>query len=139
MNRKYYYSAVAVSAAATGMVLFTSTQASAQLQDPQPWGSSSSQPAQNVPPGWPDEGSGYPGFADSTIHKSGKAPASHKPEYNYPNYDPKYGVAQATTSSAADSHDTRTEIVQSGASALGGAAVALSCVSLYRRHQLRTT
>ncbi|HET6988744.1 MAG TPA: hypothetical protein VFI00_19105 [Kribbella sp.] len=134
MNRKYY-SALAVSAAAVGMVVLTSTDASAQLKDPEP--GSAAQPTQNVAPAWPDEGSGYP---TSTTPKGNRG-TTPKPEYNYPNYDPKYGVTQATTTTApaASSHDdTTTEVLQSGASALGGAAVALSCVWLYRRHQLRT-
>ena len=145
MNTKYY-SALAVSAAAVGMVLFTSTQASAQLQDPQP--RHTSQPAQNVAPDWPDEGSGFPKsvepkkgyrYAPSLPDYAVAPPKSTEPTkgYNYPNYDPKYEVARTTTPAAASSRDdTTTEWLQSGASALGGAAVALSCVWLYRRHQL---
>lgn len=164
MNPKYY-SALAVSAAAVGMVLFTSTQASAQLQDPQP--RRTSQPAQNVAPDWPDESSGYPapaktkvapdwpdegtGFPKSVEPTKGYRYAPSVPDYalahpksgeptkgyNYSNYDPKYEVARTTTAAAASSRDdTTAEWLQSGASALGGAAVALSCVWLYRRHQL---
>ena len=161
MNRKY--SALAVSAAAVGMVLLTSTQASA---DPQP--RRTTQVAPSVPSDWPDEGKGYPaqattrsdwpdegtGYPKSVAPKKGWRYAPYLPEYAtaptktattseypYSNYDPKYEVARATTTAAAASSrdDTTTEVLQSGASALGGAAVALSCVWLYRRHQLRAT
>ena len=125
MNRKHY-SALAVSALAMGTVVLTATEASATQQDPQP--RPTSQPAP-----WPDEGSGYPGAEDTT------------PEYNHPNYDPKYEVpapAKAATTNAASvqskSDDNGVELLQSGASALGGAAVALSGVWLYRRRQLHT-
>ena len=135
MNRKYY-SALAVSATAAGMVVLGSSAAFAFVPDPPP--AHSSEPTQTVPKDWPGEGSGYP---QSTSPKSGVG-RQQQPPPNYPSYNPKYGVTQATTTKAAStsSHDdTTTEVLQSGASALGGAAVALSCVWLYRRHQLRTT
>jgi hypothetical protein len=124
MNRKYY-SALAVSAVALGTVVLTATEASATREDPQP--RPTSQPAP-----WPDEGSGFPGSANTT------------PEYNYPKYDPKYEVtaptkatpAKVTAQSSSDGNGV--ELLQSGASALGGAAVALSGVWLYRRRQLPT-
>ena len=130
MNRKYY-SALAVSAAAAGMVVLGSTEASA-TRVPEPPATPTSEPAQTVPNGWPDEGSGYP---KSTSPKSG---LGHQNEPNYGNYDAN--TAAMTKAAAVSSHNgTATEVLQSGASALGGAAIALSCVWLYRRHQLRTT
>jgi hypothetical protein len=123
MNRKYY-SALALSAVAMGAVVLTATEASATYQDPQP--RVTSQPV----PDWPDEGSGYPGSQDT-------------PEYNYPKFDRKYEVtptqaapAKATAQSRSDGNGV--EFLQSGASALGGAAIALSGVWLYRRRQLPT-
>jgi hypothetical protein len=81
-------------------------------------------------PDWPDEGSGYPGSQDT-------------PEYNYPKFDRKYEViptqaapAKVTAQSTSDGNGV--EFLQSGASALGGAAIALSGVWLYRRRQLPT-
>ncbi len=133
MNRKYY-AALAVSAATVGMVVLTSTEASA-TRVPDPPATHTSAPAQTVPNGWPDESSGFP---TSTSAKSG---LGHQQEPNYGSYDANTAAMVATTkSAAASSHDgTATEVLRSGASALGGAAVALSCVWLYRRHQLRTT
>lgn len=124
MNRKYY-SALAVSAVAMGAVALTATEASATQNDPQPRVTS-----QPVPPDWPDEGSGYPGSADT-------------PEYNYPKFDRKVEEAPAEAAPAkatkqSSSNGNGVEFLQSGASALGGAAVALSGVWLYRRRQLPT-
>ena len=121
MNRKYY-SAFAVSAVAMGAVVFTASEASATMNDPQP-----RPPAASA---WPDEGSGYPG-SEAT------------PEYNYPKFDPKYEVATPAKATPAKVSQTKSdgngvEFVQSGASALGGAAVALGGVWLYRRRQLHT-
>ena len=113
MNRKYY-SALAASAAAVGLSVLTSTQASAQLKDPEQW--STSQHVPSVAAEWPDEGTGYP------------------------NYDPTFDVQPVPVATAATSpDDTTAELLLSGASALGGAAIALSAVWLHRRHQLRTT
>jgi hypothetical protein len=124
MTRKYY-SALAVSAVAIGTVVLTATEASAAHQDPQP------RPTSQPVPAWPDEGSGYPGSGHTT------------PEYNYPNYDRKLEVAPtkaapAKTTAQSTSNGNGVEFLQSGASALGGAAVALSGVWLYRRRQLPT-
>lgn len=120
MNRKYY-SALAMSAVAMGAVVLTATEASATVTDPQP------RSGQVAPPVWPDEGTGYPGSETAT------------PEYNYPSYAPQLEVAHATTTTAGTSSDGNGfEFVQSGASALGGAALALSGVWLYRRRQPHT-
>ncbi len=129
MNRKYY-SAFAVSAVAMGAVVFTATEASATMSDPQP------RPTTQAAPDWPDEGSGYPGSQDT-------------PEYNYPKYDRKYEVvptqaapAQATPAKAtaqSSSDGDGFQFVQSGASAAAGAAVAVSCIWMYRRRQTPTT
>ena len=125
MNRKYY-SAFAVSAVAMGAVVFTATEASATMSDPQP------RPTTQAAPDWPDEGSGYPASQGST------------PEYNYPKYDPQYEVvptkatpSQATVKSSSDGNGF--QFVQSGASAAAGAAVAVSCIWMYRRRQTPTT
>jgi hypothetical protein len=122
MNRKY--SALALSAIAMGAVAFSTTEASAKT-DPGPGGTSPSVPA--IASEWPEEGTGYPGAG------------SKAPEYNYPNYDPKYEVAapvQAAATSTTRSDDNGVEAVQSGASALGGAALAFGGLWLYRRRQL---
>ena len=70
--------------------------------------------------------------------------AEHDPEYNYPNYDPKYEVVptkatpiKATAQSSSDGNGF--QFVQSGASAAAGAAVAVSCIWMYRRRQTPTT
>lgn len=128
MNRKYY-SALAVSAVAMGAVVLTATEASATRVDPEP--GASSQPVPPAASAWPDEGSGYPGGQNKA------------PEYNYPNYDPQFEVppaaaAPAKASAESSSGGIGVEFLQSGASALGGAAVALSGVWLYRRRQLPT-
>ena len=128
MNHKYY-SAFAVSAVAMGAVIFTATEASATMSDPQP------RPTTQVAPDWPDEGSGYPGSQDT-------------PEFNYPKYDRKSEVAPAkATPAAAPARKTAQstsdgngfQFVQSGASAAAGAAVAVSCIWMYRRRQTPTT
>ena len=121
MNRKYY-SALAVPAVAMGAFVLTATEASATHVDPEPH---AAPPAASA---WPDEGSGYPGGQNQA------------PEYNYPNYDPKFEVepAPAKASAQSSSDGIGFEFLQSGASALGGAAVALSGVWLYRRRQLPT-
>ena len=54
---------------------------------------------------------------------------------NYPNYDPAYEVRRA--SSASD--DYGAEVLQSGASAVGGAGIALGAMWLYRRRQAPAT
>ena len=121
MNRKS--TTLALFAVAMGAFAVTTTEASAKF-DPEPLSTS-----QSVPPGasaWPDEGSGFPGAS------------AERPEYNYPNYDPKYEVVpvEAAAVSHSRSDDNGVEALQSGASALGGAAIAFGCVWLYRRRQL---
>jgi hypothetical protein len=55
---------------------------------------------------------------------------------NYPTYDPAAEVApQPSTEATVASNDTTTEVLQAGASALGGAGIAFACMWLYRRHQ----
>ncbi|MGY4771203.1 hypothetical protein ACXC9Q_30205 [Kribbella sp. CWNU-51] len=126
MNRKYY-SAFAVSAVAMGAVVFTATEASATMSDPQP------RPTTQAAPDWPDEGSGYPGSQDT-------------PEYNYPKYDRQYEVVPTKAAAAPSQATVKTssdgdgfQFVQSGASAAAGAAVAVSCLWMYRRRQTPTT
>jgi hypothetical protein len=54
---------------------------------------------------------------------------------NYPEFDPRYGVSpvESTATVAASSDGTGLEVVQAGASALGGAGVACGVMWLYRR------
>jgi hypothetical protein len=122
MNRRY--SALALSALATGAVVLAATEASAMTKDPGGSGSMS----QGVPdssPVSPDEGSGYPGSG------------SKSPEYNYPNYDPKYQVAPVKAAVGQSlSDDNGVEVLQAGASALGGAGVAFGAMWLYRRRHV---
>jgi hypothetical protein len=87
-----------------------------------------SQSAPAPSPEWPDEGTGYPGSDAKT------------PEYNYPNYNPRYEVPRvedATISSAPN--DNGRDIVQAGTSAVGGAVVAFGAMWLYRRHHVPST
>jgi hypothetical protein len=59
------------------------------------------------------------------------------PEYNYPNYDRQYEVPHAETATlGSGSDDNGVEVLQAGASALGGAAIALGGMWLYRRRHL---
>jgi hypothetical protein len=123
MNRKQ--SAAALSVLAMAGVVLTTTEASAMYKDPEPWAMHLTQP---VPEGWPDEGTGYP------------APEPASPEYNYPNYDPKYEVPPPVqvASAAKLSDDNGMEALQAGASALGGAAVAMGAMWFYRRRHVVT-
>ncbi|TCO30419.1 hypothetical protein EV652_105414 [Kribbella steppae] len=59
---------------------------------------------------------------------------------NYPNYDPRYEVrpVQAPTVSSTPD-DNGVEVLQAGASAVGGAAIAFSAIWLYRRRQVPAT
>jgi hypothetical protein len=101
-----------------GAVALTATEASAMLKDPEPGAAATTAEAYE----WPDEGSGYPGSE------------AKSPEYNYPNYDPKYEVAPveaAVVDSSPD--DNGVEALQAGASALGGAGLAFGGMWLYRR------
>jgi hypothetical protein len=66
------------------------------------------------------------------------AVAPHDPAPpNYPEYDPRYEVPRAPAATGQSvSDDTVAEALQAGASALGGAGVALGGLWLYRRrHQ----
>jgi hypothetical protein len=100
----------AASVLALGAVGLTATEASARVPD-------------DVPP-------------DSTVAPY-DPPA---PEYNYPNYAPQYEVPRveaATGGGAVD--DTGVEVLQASGSALGGAALALGGVWLYRRRHVPAT
>lgn len=122
MNRKQ--SAAALSVLAMAGVVLTTTEASAMYKDPEPWATHLTQP---VTDGWPDEGTGYP------------APEPTSTEYNYPNYDPKYEVPTAQAASVTRvSDDNGVEVLQAGASALGGAAVAMGAMWFYRRRHVVT-
>jgi hypothetical protein len=59
---------------------------------------------------------------------------------NYPNYDPRYEVrpVQAPTLSSAPD-DNGVEVLQAGASAIGGAGLAFGAMWLYRRRQALAT
>lgn len=119
MNRKY--TVLALSAVAMGTVVLTTPQASAMPKEPASASVSQNGPAA-PPPDWPDEGTGYPGSETTG------------PEYNYPNYDPAYEVPAVKTVAAQSlSDDNGAEVLQAGASALGGAAVAFGGMWLYRR------
>jgi hypothetical protein len=119
MNHRY--SALAMSAFAMGAVVLTTTDASAMLKDPD--GGSTAAPTSTYD--WPDEGSGYPGSETKS------------PEYNYPNYDPKYEVAPVEAVTApSQSADNGFDGAQLGASALGGAGVAFGGMWLYRRRHV---
>ncbi|TCM41832.1 hypothetical protein [Kribbella sp. VKM Ac-2568] len=122
MNRKQ--SAAALSVLAMAGVVLTTTGASAMYKDPEPWATHLTQP---VTDGWPDEGTGYP------------VPEPTTTEYNYPNYDPKYEVPPAQVASVTRvSDDNGVEVLQAGASALGGAAVAMGAMWFYRRRHVVT-
>lgn len=107
MNRTY--SALALSALAMGAVVLTATDAAAMLKDPDR--GTTAAPA--TADAWPDEGSGYP------------------------IYDPTYKVPSVQAELAQDpSDDNGFDGVQLGASAVGGAGVALAGVWLYRRRHV---
>lgn len=124
MNRRY--TALATSALAIGTVALTATEASAMVKDPGPGSTPTACVADAYD--WPDEGSGYPGYETKS------------PEYNYPNYDPRYEVprVEAATISSAPDHNG-VELVQAGASAVGGVVTALGAMWLYRRRHMPTT
>ncbi|TDW74948.1 hypothetical protein [Kribbella pratensis] len=141
----YRYSALAMFALALGTVVLTTTDASAMLKDPGTRAAASASTADE----WPDEGSSYPGFgakspeytspdSDPQHHGNMTTPEGSKPEYNYPEYklDVPTSPAVPTTAPArlpAPSDDTRVELLQAGAAALGGAGLALGGLWLYRR------
>jgi hypothetical protein len=107
-----------------GAVVLTTTEAPATLQVPEVASTSPSVP----PPEWPDEGTGYPGSAVES------------PEYNYPNYDPRYEVPRAEAAMVSSAQGNNgLDAVQAGASAIGGAAVAFGAMWLYRRHHIPAT
>jgi hypothetical protein len=118
--------AAAVAVAAIGMVAISAAEAAAVVKDP---GSGSTLAVSGVAAyDWPDEGAGYPGSEATS------------PEYNYPNYDPRYEVprVQAGIASSA-SADTVTEAVQAGASAVCGAGIAIGAMWVYRRRHAPAT
>lgn len=126
MNRRW--SALALSATAVGAFAFTATEAAA---DPHPDREITA--VATDPPGWPDEGTGYP------------ADGAKVQEYNYPNYDPayeqqyrdpRYGVTpvQDTPAAQVSKADTGDTALQVGASALGAAGLAFGGIWMLRRH-----
>ena len=139
MNRKQ--SAAALSVLAMAGVVLTTTGASAMYKDPEPWATHLAQP---VPEGWPDEGTGYPAQSvpEGWPDEGAGYPAQPEPtttEYNYPNYDPKYEVRPAQVASVTRaSDDNGVEVLEAGASALGGAAVAMGAMWFYRRRHVVT-
>jgi hypothetical protein len=104
------HATLAASVLALSAVGLTATQASARVPD-------------DVPP-------------DTTV-------APHDPsasEYNYPNYAPQYEVPRGETTTLGNgSDDNAVEVLQAGASALGGAALALGGMWLYRRRHVPAT
>lgn len=115
-------SAAFVAASVLAIVAPAATEASAIVKDPSLV--STTVVSQPQAYDWPDEGSGYPGSSTRT------------PEYNHPNYDPRYEVPRgqiATVSGA--SNDTGVEIAQTGVSAAGGAVIAVGAMWLYRRRR----
>jgi hypothetical protein len=117
MNRSY--AAFAASALMVGAVILTAPGASATLRDPGPTPSA----VGSQPPAWPDEGSGYPGVEEKS------------PEYNYPEYKLDVPAAPSThvKPSSASVSGTTTRAVEAGASAIGGAGIALVGMWLVRR------
>lgn len=118
MNRKY--SAVAVSALALSAAALGATQASAREA--------------------PEPGSGYTTTPDChwayhPVCDEDPVPEPNLPEYNYPEY--KLDVPTVPTSPAGSTEalgdDIGVEVLQTGASALGGAGLALGGLWLYRR------
>jgi hypothetical protein len=113
MNRRY--SALALSTFAMGAVVLSTPQASAMLKDPDRGFAA----APTSPSDWPDEGSGYP---------SSEATHCTYPEDPACNVPPLKAIAAASTS-----RYSGLEGAQLGASALGGAGVALGGIWLYHR------
>ena len=139
MNRRW--SALALSAVAMGALAVTATEASADPKDPHAGVSTQ-------PQAWPDEGTGYPGASESTAPRAWPEEGAGypgagdtAPEYNYPNYDKRYGVTPvqpvqaASAASTSDNDDATAAVLQAGASALGGAGVAFGAMWVFRRHQ----
>jgi hypothetical protein len=124
MNRRY--SALALFALAMGAVALTATEASAIGSE--------------HPSGW---WVGYPGTeakSSACNHPTCDPrvatvmPQDPKPP-NYPNYDPRYEVPPVQVATA----DNGVDVLQAGASAVGGAALAFGAMWLHRRHQAPTT
>ena len=118
MNRKY--SAVVVSALALSAAALGATQASAR-QAPEP-------------------GSGYTSTPDChwayhPVCDEVSLPESNLPEYNYPEYklDASALPTDPTGPTVASGDATGVEVLQVGASALGGAGLAIGGMWLYRR------
>lgn len=114
MNR---YSALAMSALAMGAAALTSTEASAMPVDPRPASATEAYE-------WPDEGTGYPGSEAKSL------------DCTYPE-DPACNVPPLESVTApSPTDDSGAEVLQAGASALGGAGVAFGGMWLYRRRQV---
>jgi hypothetical protein len=109
------YAAFAMSALGMGVIVLGASEASATLKP---------EPGVTMVTEWPDEGTGYPGYA---VRNTG---------CTYPE-DPACDVAPlAVVSAASPADDEGFEGVQLGASAVGGAAVALGGVWLSQRRHL---
>ena len=120
MNNRY--AALAASALAMGAVTLVASGASADVTDPS--SEYTAPPVQTTAPPWPDEGTGYP------------LPEPEPAGYNYPEYkldDPAAPAMAPGRSEVPMDHDV-VEALQSAASALGGAGLALGGMWLYRRH-----
>ena len=113
MNRKY--SAVAVAALALGAAGIAAADASAREAPEPQYGNTTPEP-------------NYPNY-DPQHHGNMTTPL-----HNYPEY--KLDVPTSSTNLAQTSgDDTGVEVLQTGASALGGAGLALAGMWLYQRRQ----
>jgi hypothetical protein len=116
MNRKY--SAVAVSALVLCAAGVAATDASAREAPEPQYGNTTPEP-------------NYPTY-DPQHHGNMGTPEPNYPEYNYPEY--KLDVPTSPPNLAQTSgDDTGVEVLPAGASALGGAGLALAGMWLYRR------
>ncbi|TCO52001.1 hypothetical protein EV646_101997 [Kribbella antiqua] len=113
------YAALAASALSMGGIVLAAPAASAMLRTPGPGVTPSAVTSQS--PGWPDEGSGYPGSE------------KRSPEYNYPEYKLDPPAASNLQPARTSVWDNSIGAVEAGASALGGAGVALGGLWLVRR------
>lgn len=116
---KRSYAILAASAFALGTVVFGASEASAMQTASGPTPSTT----QSRSPDWPDEGSGYPGSEQKS------------PEYNYPAYklDPPAASSPSVKPADASVDGNTISGVQAGGSAVGGAAIALGGMWLFRR------
>ncbi|MFG1816139.1 hypothetical protein ACGFIF_20415 [Kribbella sp. NPDC049174] len=123
---------LAVSALALGAIGLTATEAPAQVSDDVPR-NTTVMPQDPQPPNYPNYDPKYEVQAATVMPQDPTPP-------NYPKYDPRYEVppVQAPTVSRA-SDDNGVEVLQAGASALGGAAIAFGAMWLYRRRQVPAT